>query len=737
MVETWCLRSLCDVTYKAISKCLANRMKVHMEKVISENQSAFIKGRQIQDNAILGFESLRCLKKGRFGNGRKMALKLDMSKAYDQVEWDFIEEMMKCLGYDERWIQKIMGCVKTVTFSVLLNGEARGHIIPERGLRQGDPLSPFLFLICSEGLSCLLNEASRANKLHGLQFGNLDSRLTHLLFADDSLIFLDATIEEGNVLAEVLRTYSTLSGQCINFNKSNLCVGRKISHMEGQRLATSLAVTFIENHTKYLGLPAFVGRNKKEAFGVIQNKVWEKLQGWKIGLFSQAGREVLIKSIIQAIPVYLMSSFRMTKGLIREIQALIARFWWGSTETKHQIHWGDWEKLCIDKWSGGMGFRNLEDFNQALLAKQGWKLVTNLDSLFAQVLKALYYPNSDFLKADLGSWCYNVWREELLFFFEPRQRCPPNTYVNSLMNDNGDWNIEALEEKIHEDDIPWILGIQTRRECGEDDLLWHYTINGEYTVASGYVLTQLEKRSASNKEIERSWWKAVWHSKLTPKNHVETIGYAIWNCPRLKSVWRETEFWHLFPKDLGLMTDMVEFLIYMRKNSSKEEFEIFLGLSWMVWNRRNQRIFQNKNTPMENWTPWALDYISNILQGGTKSKNMKTMKKRDRWVAPHEGTYMLNCDAAVRHGQAGYGIAAVIRDEGGRLVAAETEFKPGVTSVLLAEISAIKIGPRLVHRMKATPFVVASDNSTSIHQLQSKTTPRADWGVPLMEILSR
>uniref|UniRef100_A0A803NI94 Reverse transcriptase domain-containing protein n=1 Tax=Cannabis sativa TaxID=3483 RepID=A0A803NI94_CANSA len=293
---------------------------------------------------------------------------------------------------------------------VLLNGEARGHIIPERGLRQGDPLSPFLFLICSEGLSCLINEASHANKIHGLRFGQLEKRLTHLLFADDCLIFMDATVEEGRAFTEVLQKYSDLSGQCINFTKSNLCVGRKISQAEGQRLASSIGVTFTENHSKYLGLPAFVGRNKKEAFGLVRNKVWDKLQGWKMGLFSQAGRKVLIKSIIQAIQVYVMSCFRLSKGIIHEIQTLITRFWWGSTEAKHQIHWGDWEKLCKDKWTGGMGVKDLEDFNQALLAKQAWKLVTNPNSLFAQVMKALYFPSSELFEARKGTGCSNVWQ---------------------------------------------------------------------------------------------------------------------------------------------------------------------------------------------------------------------------------------------------------------------------------------------------------------------------------------
>ncbi|KAM6541182.1 hypothetical protein CsatB_005629 [Cannabis sativa] len=365
----------------------------------------------------------------------------------------------------------------------------------------------------------------------------MEKRLTHLLFADDSLIFLDANIEEGAALGEVLRLYSAMSGQCINFNKSSLSVGRKIRHTDGQRLANSLGVTFIENHTKYLGLRAFLGRNKREVFGQIRNMVWEKLQGWKMGLFSQAGREVLIKSIIQAILVYLMSCFRLTKGLIREIQSLIARFWWGSTKDKHQIHWGNWDKLCKDKWFGGMGFRDLEDFNQALLSKQGWKLVTNPNSLFAQVLKALYYPNSEFLTAGLRNCCSNIWRgiiwgrelilkgsrwrvtdgnkirinedrwipREAPFLLRTPAMVPPNAYVSSLMDDAGEWNIETLKETMHEDDIPWILGIQTRKDGGEDDRMWHDTINKKYTVDSGDKIIQMEKQGAetSNKSIVR------------------------------------------------------------------------------------------------------------------------------------------------------------------------------------------------------------------------------------------
>ncbi|XP_062086169.1 uncharacterized protein LOC133792278 [Humulus lupulus] len=128
--------SLCN---KIISKCLANRMKESLNSAISENKSVFVKGRVIHDNAIIGFESLHCMKKGRFKNDKNMAVKLDMAKAYDSDQWKFIEVMMRGLGYDEKLIEKVMRCVKMVSFSVLINGEIRGKFKPQRGLRQRDP----------------------------------------------------------------------------------------------------------------------------------------------------------------------------------------------------------------------------------------------------------------------------------------------------------------------------------------------------------------------------------------------------------------------------------------------------------------------------------------------------------------------------------------------------------------------------------------------------------------------
>ncbi|KAL5550698.1 hypothetical protein UlMin_000874 [Ulmus minor] len=135
-----------------------------------------------------------------------------MLKAYDRVEWKFIEEVMIKLGYDKRWVDKIMKCISSVSFSFLLNGEVCGNIIPSRGIRQGDPLSPFLFLFCLEGLTNLIAKAESDGLLKGLQFGNNRISVSHLLFADDSFMFLDANSSNFEVLSDILNLYCAASG---------------------------------------------------------------------------------------------------------------------------------------------------------------------------------------------------------------------------------------------------------------------------------------------------------------------------------------------------------------------------------------------------------------------------------------------------------------------------------------------------------------------------------------------
>ena len=161
---------------------------------------------------MVAFETLHHMKNHRSGRHGFMALKLDMSKAYDTVEWVYLEKIMARMGFCPRWITLVMSCVKTVTYSIMVNGEPMGMIHPKRGLRQGDPLSPFLFLLCIEGLHALIKHSARIGDLNGFSLCKGGSKLTHLFFTDDSLLFCRATYEDCNNILKLLAEYEYLSG---------------------------------------------------------------------------------------------------------------------------------------------------------------------------------------------------------------------------------------------------------------------------------------------------------------------------------------------------------------------------------------------------------------------------------------------------------------------------------------------------------------------------------------------
>jgi len=147
--------SLCNVVYKIASKVLSNRLKLILPEIISLNQSAFVPGRMITNNVLLAYELTHYMQTKRSGIQSYAAVKLDMSKAYDHVEWSFLEKKMIKLGFHERWVATIMKCVTTVSYRIKVNGQLTEEFMSERGLRQGDPLSPYLFFVVCRGILVL------------------------------------------------------------------------------------------------------------------------------------------------------------------------------------------------------------------------------------------------------------------------------------------------------------------------------------------------------------------------------------------------------------------------------------------------------------------------------------------------------------------------------------------------------------------------------------------------------
>ena len=214
------------------------------------------------DNVIVAFEMLHLIKKKVKGKVGEVTLKLDISKSYDRVSWEFLCHVMLEMGFANEWIELIMMCVSTVTYIVLVNGKEVGPIVLGRGLRQGDPLSPYLFILCAEGLSSLIEAIENRGEIHGCKVSRGTPIISHLLFTDDSLLLFRATGVESSSIRRVLLTYEMISGQAVNFQKSSIFFRPNVDSSVKNTILTVLGVSSSIDTGRYIGLPSLIGESK-------------------------------------------------------------------------------------------------------------------------------------------------------------------------------------------------------------------------------------------------------------------------------------------------------------------------------------------------------------------------------------------------------------------------------------------------------------------------------------------
>ncbi|KAL2243629.1 UNVERIFIED_CONTAM: hypothetical protein Sindi_0480900 [Sesamum indicum] len=358
--------SCCNVLYKIIAKLLVQRLSVILDKIISPCQAAFVPGRNIGDNIMLAQELFTGYNQARLPP--RCALKVDIRKAYDTVEWDFMIAVMELFGFPPYFVKWIEMCVTTTSFSVGLNGKPHGFFKGARGLRQGDPLSPYLFVLVMEVLHLSFLQLIDQDELFSFHWKCDSARVFQLGFADDLLLFCHADMDSIGVFKTGLDRFAVWSGLRLNMQKSHLIISRSAQGLRDEMLT---ALGFQEGvlPMRYLGLPLLSSRLTIADCRPLLMKIDKRIAGWEGIALSYAGRVQIIKSVLMALSLYWASAFILPKKVTNEIEKRLRTFLWKGTSTSGYAKVA-WKDLCRPKEEGGLGFKDITLLNRALMAKK-------------------------------------------------------------------------------------------------------------------------------------------------------------------------------------------------------------------------------------------------------------------------------------------------------------------------------------------------------------------------------
>uniref|UniRef100_A0A803QJL6 Reverse transcriptase domain-containing protein n=1 Tax=Cannabis sativa TaxID=3483 RepID=A0A803QJL6_CANSA len=399
---------------------------------------------------------------------------------------------------------------------LLINGSVQGMISPSCGLRQGDLLSPALFIIAADVLSRLITERKNEGHIQGFKISRDGPAITHLMFADDVMLFGKATVKEATGFLKCLQEYCSASGQAVNYHKSTVYFSKGVSTGVAREIADLLNMKRMKKDATYLGLPLFKSLNRSKDLYFLVDRALQRVKIWKTRLLSKAGRACLIQSVGSSLTSYVAASDPIPRNIAQKVDKCLRDFWWGDTNDKRKIHLIAWNNLCQPKLRGGLGFRSTEVINKAFLAKWAWKALTDKTSVWGQVVNAKYIRGRNFLTierngGDSGFWkaildargvlekglCRKIGNgEKTSIWFDPWVPASNRTpvplkdvshgvaWVKQFLTSTNRWKVDMVREWFREEDVKAILNIDLPDVTTEDSWVWMGEQHGSFSLKS-------------------------------------------------------------------------------------------------------------------------------------------------------------------------------------------------------------------------------------------------------------
>uniref|UniRef100_A0A2N9EFE5 Reverse transcriptase domain-containing protein n=1 Tax=Fagus sylvatica TaxID=28930 RepID=A0A2N9EFE5_FAGSY len=615
--------------YKIVAKVLANRFSMVLGGIISSTQNAFVKGRQISDSVFIANE---CIDSRLHTAIPGVLCKLDVEKAYDHVNWKFLLYLLERCGFSERWRKWIHFCISTVRFSILINGNPEGFFGSTRGIRQGDPLSPLLFVLITEALSRMMTRAGEEGLLSGFQVGSLNNsllKISHLLFANDTLIFSDANPDHIFHIRLLFTWFEAVSGLKINLCKSEMVPVGCVPDLEN--LAGIMGCKTAQLPMNYLGLPLGAKFKSKAIWDPILEKMERKLAGWKRMYLSKGGRLTLIKSTLSSLPTYFLSLFPIPVAVASRIDKIQRDFLWGGMGEGKKFHLVNWAQVCQPVHLGGLGIRNLRIFNKALLGKWLWRFGNEREALWRLAIVAKYgdqhggWSSGELLGPNGVSLWRNIRKEWATFSrflsFEIGDGATVRFWTDRCRPIQ-DWEEESLSSFLD------LLYSSSVKGYGLDRVCWYGSQEKGFQVKSFYN-AMLPQTAAVGP------WKNIWKPKVPTrvaffvwtaaldrilttdnlrrrrviimdwccmcKNNGESSSHLLLHCPMAWDLWNF--ILSLFGLQWVMPRDVRDLLACWWAGRGRSKIKelwnlIPHGVFWCIWWERNSRSFEGKERNM-------------------------------------------------------------------------------------------------------------------------------------------